>query len=303
MRMTALLQHEDVDPGEPEGPRGCRPVGQGGTSAGLVALIVACCAAAACAVGDTSKYPLSLDTHAPHGDSLPNLLDSGPVDSALARGRMDSRAPDSQAPDSQAPDQKPGRVCDPGVDRKPCYTGPSGTRNKGRCKDGIQTCLQDGSGWSACKGQITPDPEVCNGIDDNCDGAADNGRACPVGCQGKRRAGRNFALCSDPLSWDDAQAACRLMSMDLAHIATQGDNDWVQAWANELLPGVDVWLGGSDNAKEGVWVWTDGTTPDYANWAANEPNDDSNEDCLELRPDGRWNDTECDKRKPFVCRQ
>jgi len=42
----------------------------------------------------------------------------------------------------------------------------------GACQTGTQTCT--GGLWEqACVGEIAPQPEICNGIDDNCDGAVD----------------------------------------------------------------------------------------------------------------------------------
>ncbi len=66
----------------------------------------------------------------------------------------------------------------------PCYTGPEGTVNKGICLPGQVTC-QAGT-WGGltadgefvggmCEGEITPQEEVCNGVDDDCDGITDTG--------------------------------------------------------------------------------------------------------------------------------
>ena len=61
-------------------------------------------------------------------------------------------------------------TCTPGETR-PCYEGPSGTDGVGVCKSGIATCVEDGTDWSECVGQVTPGAEICsNGIDENCDG-------------------------------------------------------------------------------------------------------------------------------------
>ena len=61
-------------------------------------------------------------------------------------------------------------TCTPGETR-PCYEGPSGTDGVGACKAGVATCVEDGTDWSECVGQVVPGPEICgNGIDENCDG-------------------------------------------------------------------------------------------------------------------------------------
>jgi hypothetical protein len=52
-----------------------------------------------------------------------------------------------------------------------CYTGPDGTLGVGVCKSGTQTCA--GGSWSACSDQILPGQEVCDGLDNNCNGFID----------------------------------------------------------------------------------------------------------------------------------
>ncbi|MBU51217.1 MAG: hypothetical protein CL920_21220 [Deltaproteobacteria bacterium] len=74
-----------------------------------------------------------------------------------------------------------GCECDtPGQERN-CYEGPSGTANKGLCKEGTQTCIQ--GKWSKCVGAVTPQTEECNKKDDNCDGSVDEGCECIPGEQ------------------------------------------------------------------------------------------------------------------------
>src|SRR4029079_4796101 len=54
-----------------------------------------------------------------------------------------------------------------------CYTGPAGSLGKGICTAGVQTCLN--GTWGVCVGEVTPQTEVCNELDDDCDGIVDNG--------------------------------------------------------------------------------------------------------------------------------
>lgn len=74
-----------------------------------------------------------------------------------------------------------GCVCSAGQTQS-CYTGPMGTANTGVCKPGSQVCDATGT-WGTCNGSVTPSPEACNGLDDDCDGSIDNdnpggGNAC-----------------------------------------------------------------------------------------------------------------------------
>ena len=74
--------------------------------------------------------------------------------------------------------------CVPGQ-RRPCYDGPAGTAGVGICQAGNQACAGDGTGWEACRNQIVPDLESCNGLDDDCNGVRDDapgaGRPCSAG--------------------------------------------------------------------------------------------------------------------------
>ncbi len=62
--------------------------------------------------------------------------------------------------------------------RRSCYGGPKGTAGKGICKVGSQVCLSYGA-WGPCRGQVLPRLEVCNKVDDDCDGKVDEGNVCP----------------------------------------------------------------------------------------------------------------------------
>jgi Bacterial lectin/Putative metal-binding motif len=57
-----------------------------------------------------------------------------------------------------------------------CYTGPPGTLGVGVCKAGQQVC--SGGVFGPCEGEVLPSPEICDGLDDNCNGTVDEG-TCP----------------------------------------------------------------------------------------------------------------------------
>src|SRR5204863_7750360 len=61
-----------------------------------------------------------------------------------------------------------------------CFASPPGYGGKGACMDGHQTC--EGSGefahWGACTGGITPHPEACDSVDNDCNGCVDDDSMC-----------------------------------------------------------------------------------------------------------------------------
>ncbi|MBN8610516.1 MAG: hypothetical protein J0L92_08030 [Deltaproteobacteria bacterium] len=95
-------------------------------------------------------------------------------------------------PSTEACDGREDEDCDGTVDEgcgcalgesRECYTGPASTRGVGVCRGGMQTCVTVGSStdWSECTGETTPRPDLCDGVDRDCDGRADTGCDCEIG--------------------------------------------------------------------------------------------------------------------------
>ena len=111
------------------------------------------------------------------------------------------------------------------------------------------------------------------------------------------------------ITWSDARA----LAETLTYYGLQGYLATITSPEEAQLSGEQAagagWIGGSDEAVEGVWRWMtgpeagtifwnggiNGTTPNYANWNTNEPNNLGNEDYAHVTApgigiDGSWND-------------
>jgi hypothetical protein len=111
-----------------------------------------------------------------------------------------------------------------------------------------------------------------------------------------------YAFVAAPTDWSSARAACLAQSGDLASITSAVENAFVAANITATS-----WLGGTDAASEGTWLWSNGDAFSYTNWNAGEPNNSGGiENCNTIYGAatgllGLWNDADCTTMYPYVC--
>ncbi|MFM1920809.1 MAG: hypothetical protein RLZZ303_2443 [Candidatus Hydrogenedentota bacterium] len=101
----------------------------------------------------------------------------------------------------------------------------------------------------------------------------------------------------DPLPWSEALALATCTGGYLATVNDAEENQWIQDNLAALYG--DGYIGYNDVAEEGVFAWSNGETPGYANWAGGEPNDLGGEDATLLAAsNGQWFDVAVSAEHP-----
>lgn len=161
--------------------------------------------------------------------------------------------------------------------------------------------------------------EVCDGLDNDCDGVVDNGSVCGPGCTGATWGGHAYASCTTALGFNAAATDCASKSMRLARVDSAAENQFLYAiaFANPANTSTAFWpwIGGHDIATPVEWQWADGTVfwmgrnngslvaGLYSNWASAAPTDASGTYCTVMQRggNGTWVDRGCANVQPYFC--
>lgn len=108
--------------------------------------------------------------------------------------------------------------------------------------------------------------------------------------------GQCFVLFTTPQTYAAAKAACAALPGHLALL----EDAATDTFAEPLVGSNDTFVGATDLAVEGSFVWDDGTPVGYTHWRTGEPNNGAGmyqEDCVVIagaRTGGGWDDRPCD---------
>src|SRR6185436_15709629 len=96
-------------------------------------------------------------------------------------------------------------------------------------------------------------------------------------------------------NWTAAEAEAVSLGGHLATVNDATENEWIRVtFSNFGGVGRDAWIGLTDVAQEGAWVWINGEPVTYFNWNSGEPNNGAGyypqEDQVVLLSNGKWND-------------
>ena len=133
----------------------------------------------------------------------------------------------------------------------------------GECTIGTQTCV--GGTWGACDGSQGPVTEVCNGLDDDCDGTSDEGLR--VSCYTDADSDGHGTGSASSQCRDASRAAvgfCPAGYSDVAGDCNDG-NGAVRPMATEICNGVDDDCDGMSDEGVLTQFWRDADGDGYGN--------------------------------------
>ncbi len=134
---------------------------------------------------------------------------------------------------------------------RPCYDGPAGSAGIGECRSGTQACI-NGYWDTTCSGEVLPQPEICDGLDNNCNDQVDEGFECKTG---------NTRPCYDGSAGTQGVGICR------GGTQTCNNCQWDTTCNGEVLPQSEICDGLDNNCNgqvdEGFPCRMDDTRPCY----------------------------------------
>uniref|UniRef100_A0A3B5M025 C-type lectin domain-containing protein n=1 Tax=Xiphophorus couchianus TaxID=32473 RepID=A0A3B5M025_9TELE len=116
---------------------------------------------------------------------------------------------------------------------------------------------------------------------------------------------RCYLFVDAELDWAEAEQYCISHGGNLASIHCQEEYAFIRNFIFHVAGNSRrTWVGGYDGIEK-RWLWSDGSSFEFAHWHNNQPdNSGGNQHCLERNYGGDdWNDMLCTNTRPFICSQ
>uniref|UniRef100_A0A8C7H1A7 C-type lectin domain family 4 member E-like n=1 Tax=Oncorhynchus kisutch TaxID=8019 RepID=A0A8C7H1A7_ONCKI len=109
-----------------------------------------------------------------------------------------------------------------------------------------------------------------------------------------------YFLSTEKKTWEESRQDCLERGADLVIINSREEQTFV------FNLHLRAWIGLTDSVTEGTWKWVDGTSLTTGYWSAGQPDDNGQEDCVEIYygqddPVKTWNDENCHKYHDWIC--
>nr|AGN29196.1 conglutinin precursor [Capra hircus] len=111
-----------------------------------------------------------------------------------------------------------------------------------------------------------------------------------------------FKMAGVVKSYSDAQQLCTEAKGQLASPRSAAENEAVTQLARAHKE--NAYLSMNDISTEGRFTYPSGEILVYSNWASGEPNNSNDgqpEHCVEIYPEGKWNDIPCSEQRLVIC--
>ncbi|XP_031670788.1 CD209 antigen-like protein E isoform X3 [Oncorhynchus kisutch] len=118
-----------------------------------------------------------------------------------------------------------------------------------------------------------------------------------------------YFLSTEKKTWEESRQDCKRRGADLVIINSREEQlvfylSQQQTFLFNLH--LRAWIGLNDSVTEETWKWVDGTTLTTGYWSAGQPDDNGQEDCVEIYygqddPVKTWNDENCHKYHDWIC--
>ncbi|XP_017259884.1 galactose-specific lectin nattectin [Kryptolebias marmoratus] len=114
---------------------------------------------------------------------------------------------------------------------------------------------------------------------------------------------RCFLFRNIETDWATAERTCIAYGGNLASFHNINEFNFLRALVYGATRSYKkTWVGGNDAAKDGVWMWTDGSRFNFSYWYNKEPNNSGGrESCLEINFNDKTNDVRCSTKRPYIC--